>query len=87
MGGEKSAVFVSLCLKEQTTVEKVDQIKDFLRYLRPESVALSNLIIHVMFQTLQSPEKGDTFCQSKHSLRLYMKMFVLTFYFMYPSHL
>lgn len=41
MGGEKSAVFVSLCLKEKTTVEKVDQIKDFLRYLRPESVALS----------------------------------------------
>ncbi len=64
MGGEKSAVFVSLCLKEQTTVEKVDQIKDFLRYLRPESVALSNLIIQVMLQTLQSPEKGINFAKA-----------------------
>ncbi len=33
MGGEKSAVFVFLCLKEQTTVEKVDQIKDFFALL------------------------------------------------------
>ncbi len=30
MGGEKSAVFVSLCLKEKTTVEKVDQIEDLI---------------------------------------------------------